>query len=325
MIRTIRFVRLKTGERLRVAALKAPAGRYAAAIRKFLEHKGQPWLMHVDMANEGRTDSLNTTYYVGLFGGAIVGNVMIVDDGRAGILGHVFTAPEHRRKGIAQTLVAAATQDFAARGGLAMGLGTGFDSPAYWIYHRAGFRGVAPGDGHMLFESRPGALDAYFAPARVHATEALWHHWPAIALLYMYPGGDRVRSYAYGVLGPEGFEGGFLDMMRQRQKVAAQCKVLETRAGSVVGAVILQRDTRWRGHVHTLDLFVHPAYSGAEARLRRAVEFPQGGKVQAWLDLPSAARLRALRAAGFRHEATLRGQLERGGQRSDVVVLSRRG
>jgi len=142
LIRTLRFVSLKTGERLRVAALGAPAGRYAAAIRRFLDHKGQPWLAHVDLANQDRVGRLRTTYYVGLLGRAIVGNVMIVDDGRVGILGHVFTDPPHRRKGICQHLMAAAVEGFRAAGGRALSLGTGYRSPPYWRYHSFGFRGV---------------------------------------------------------------------------------------------------------------------------------------------------------------------------------------
>ncbi|HPD17948.1 MAG TPA: hypothetical protein PLE19_23670, partial [Planctomycetota bacterium] len=77
MIRTLRHVRLRSGERLRVAALVAPAGRYAKAIRAFLAHKGQPWLLHVDLANQGLTDRLRTTYYVGFLGRDLGGNVMI--------------------------------------------------------------------------------------------------------------------------------------------------------------------------------------------------------------------------------------------------------
>ena len=142
MIRTLGRVALTSGERLRVAALEAPAGRYAAAIRHFLEHKGQPWLAHVDLANRGEVDALRTTYYVGLLDRRIVGNVMIVGDGRAGILGHVFTHPAHRRKGICTHLMAAAVADFRQGGSLAMGLGTGYDSPPYHIYASFGFRGA---------------------------------------------------------------------------------------------------------------------------------------------------------------------------------------
>jgi hypothetical protein len=281
-------------------------------------------MAHVDLANQGHVDELRTTYYVGLLGSRIVGNVMIVGDGRAGILGHVFTRPEHRRKGICRHLMAAAVDSFRARGGLALSLGTGYDSPPYWIYHGFGFRGVEPGNGHMLFESRHGDLDRYFAPAPVQVADIRWEHWAGLSLLYMQPVGDTIRSHAYGVYGPVGFEGGFLHHQTQRERLGAQAKVLVTRPeGSVVGAAILQRDTRWPGPIYTLDLFVHPNFGGSEALLVRALALPGGAKLQAFLDRPSRRRVQALRRQGFRHEATLKGQLGRAGPPTDVLIYSR--
>ena len=321
MFRPLRRVTLKTGERLRVGALRAPAGRYANAIRQFLDHKGRPWLDHIELANRGETDDLQTTYYVGLLDRKIVGNIMIVSDGRAGILGHVFTDPEHRRKGICQALMAAAVGDFRDSGGLALSLGTGYDSSPYWIYHSFGFRGIEPGNGHMLFESREGDLARYFAPGPARVSDVRWAHWAGVSLLYMQPNGDQIRSYAYAVFGPVGFEGGFLNLQADRAKSVAQARVLATRQGAVVGAAILQPDRKWPGRVYTLDLFVHPNFRGTEARLLRALELPADCKVQAFLDRPSASRVAALRAAGFRREATLKSQLDRLGSRTDVFVF----
>ncbi|HUT36584.1 MAG TPA: GNAT family N-acetyltransferase [Planctomycetota bacterium] len=324
MIRTLGHARLKTGERVRIAALIAPAGRYAKPIRQFVAHKGQPWMLHVDLANQGQTDELRTTYTIGLLGGQIVGNVMIVDDGRVGILGHVFTRPDQRRKGICQHLMAAAMDAFQAAGGRILTLGTGYESPAYWIYHGFGFRSVEPGRGDMVFEAEPGEVARHFAPARGRVADACWQHWPGISLLYLQAAGDRVRSAAYGVFGPAGFEGGFLTLQAQRERVAAQLKVLLAPTGAVAGAAILQRDTRWPAPVHILDVFVHPAFGGEEARLLRSLRLPRPGKVQAYLDHPSASRAAALREAGFRREATLRGQLVAPNRPLDVAIFALR-
>jgi hypothetical protein len=235
----------------------------------------------------------------------------------------VFTDPQHRRKGICRELMAAAVGDFRANRGLALGLGTGFESPPYWIYHSFGFRSVEPGNGHMLFETRQGDLAAYFAAAPARVAEARWEHWPGISLLYMQPVGDQIRCYAHGVFGPVGFEGGFLQFQTDRARLSAQAKVLVTRRGSVVGAAILQPDRRWGSGVHTLDLFVHPNFRGSEGKLLCALKCRSDGKIQAYLDHPSTSRARALRRAGFRPEARLVGQLSRLGSRIDVVVYSR--
>jgi len=325
VIRTLGYARLKTGERLRLAALSAPARRYAAAIRDFLAHKGQPWLMHVDLANEGKVDKLRTTYYVGFLGAEIVGNVMIVGDGRAGILGHVYTRPDHRRKGVCQRLMLAALTGFCKGGGQALSLGTGYNSPAYWIYHGFGFRSVEEGSGSMVLECVPGSLARYFGPAGVRVTAARWEHWAGLSLLFAQPEGNLLRSKAYGIFGPAIFEGGFLQLQAQRERLGVQAQVLVTRAGHVVGAAILQRDPGWPAEVHTLDIFVHPSFQGKLTDLLGALEFPARGKVQAYLDYPSSERVAALMGQGFRLEATLPRQLVRKGQCTDVLVYSRWG
>lgn len=323
MIRTLRHVQLKTGERLRVAALVPPDRTWGRAIRRFLDHKGQPWLTHIERANRGEVDALQTTYFIGLLGRRIAGNVMIVGDGRAGILGHVFTCPDHRRKGICTHLMAAATTAFREAGALVLTLGTGYNSPPYHIYASFGFRGVEPGNGHMVLESQPGALDRYFAPGPARVLDVRWEHWAGLSALFMSPVVDALRSYAYGVHGPVGFEGGFLDLQVRRERLDARAKVLVSGTGSVVGAALCQRDERWPEAVYTLDLAAHPHFRKNLGGLLAGVPLPAGAKVQAYVDRPSSARAAALRAAGFRREATLEGQLVRAGRRRDVLVYTR--
>jgi len=175
----------------------------------------------------------------------------------------------------------------------------------------------------MLFESREGDLARYFTRGAVRVEDVRWEHWAGISLLYQQPVGGQIRSYAYGVYGPVGFEGGFLHLMADRVRLNPQAKVLVSGAGSVVGAAILQPDSRWPGRNLTLDLFVYPGFAGGESKLLRALRLPRDGKVQAYLDRPSASRADALATAGFRREATLAGQLDRLGRRTDVFVLTR--
>lgn len=323
MIRTLRRVTLKSGERLRVAALEAPAGRYAKAIRRFLGHKGQPWLAHVERANRDEVDALRTTYYVGILDGEIVGNVMIVGDGRVGILGHVFTRPDQRRKGICTLLMDAAVTGFRAAGGLVLSLGTGYDSPPYHLYASFGFAPVEPRSGGMILQNGPDALARCFALGRTRAVDMRWDHWAGISLLFMLPKGDLIRSYAYGIYGPVGFEGGFLRFQTRREQLGARARVLVTRSGSVVGAALCQRDPQWPGGIYSLDLCVHPAFAPDTSRLLRSVPLPRGAKIQARVDRPSAARVAALCEAGFRLEATLRHQLVRATTPRDVLVYAR--
>ena len=98
-----------------------------------------------------------TRFYLGVIEGEAVGNIMTVEHGGIGILGHVYTLPEQRRKGIASRIMAAQMKDFQERGGRTLTLGTGFDSPAYWIYQGYGFRSIVEGSGRHVVLGAAGA------------------------------------------------------------------------------------------------------------------------------------------------------------------------
>src|SRR5207248_6496886 len=110
-----------------------------------LVHKGSGFEVHMRMALRGETDRLETRYYLGMLEGVPVANVMTVESDGVGILGHVFTRPEHRRKGICQAIMGRLMEDFRQRNGRVLLLGTGFESAPYWIYHSFGFRSLKGG------------------------------------------------------------------------------------------------------------------------------------------------------------------------------------
>jgi hypothetical protein len=82
-----------------------------------VHHKGEPWLSHVNRALSGDIKDLETRFYVGKLNGQIVANIMTVEYNRTGILGHVFTMPEQRRKGICSLIMEQQMADFKCRGG----------------------------------------------------------------------------------------------------------------------------------------------------------------------------------------------------------------
>ena len=136
---------LKSGERLEVGVVTAPDAEFGDAIQRLLVHKGPEWALHMGATLRGETDMLETRFYVGLLDGAPVANVMTVESKGIGILGHVFTRPAQRRKGICQAVLRRLMDDFRLRGGSVLLLGTGYESPAYWIYHSFGFRSLKGG------------------------------------------------------------------------------------------------------------------------------------------------------------------------------------
>ena len=124
-------VELKSGEAMRIVRIDAPDPAWQDRILPFLQHKGEPWLWQMELALEEGLGACEQRYYLGVLeGGEVVGNIMTTElmERPVGILGHVFTPPAHRRKGICSHLMVALTEDFRARGGRAMFLHTGYDS-----------------------------------------------------------------------------------------------------------------------------------------------------------------------------------------------------
>ncbi|HLJ54190.1 MAG TPA: GNAT family N-acetyltransferase [Chthonomonadaceae bacterium] len=154
--------RTKAGEALTVEVVTAPDGEYAESIRDLLAHKGPEWELHIRAALDGETDALETRFYLGLLDGRPVANVMTVESLGIGILGHVFTRPEQRRKGICQAIFRRLLQDFGRRDGRVLLLGTGFESAAYWIYHSFGFRSL--NGGFMRYDAPMAGAAALTAP-----------------------------------------------------------------------------------------------------------------------------------------------------------------
>ncbi len=108
---------LKSGETLEVGVVLAPDEAHGEQVRPFLGHKQMPYKWHIEKSVHERLDDLETRYYVGKLKGAIVCNIMTVESHRTGILGHVYTLPDHRRKGACDAVMRHQMADFRRRGG----------------------------------------------------------------------------------------------------------------------------------------------------------------------------------------------------------------
>ena len=159
---------------------------------------------------------------------------MTVEHGGIGILGHVFTRPEQRRKGIASHIMTAQMDDFRERNGRALTLGTGFDSPPFWIYHSYGFRSIAEGSGAMWYWKQPEQAKNLWHAALTGTAPPRWEHWPLVNLLCAQPEGDRLRHAARRVWGQRSFEGDFMKYKREldAEDSSIAARLLENEAGS---------------------------------------------------------------------------------------------
>lgn len=308
MYRVLSQAKLKTGEEVEVGSILCPDPEHAEQIKPFLAHKGGNWNWHVARALAEDLDGLQTRFYVAKLDREVISNVMTLEYAHAGILGHVFTNPAHRRKGAVSSVFDQLMPDVQRRG-IAMTLGTGFDSAAYWIYHRYGFRSILPNTGFMRYATEEDYENSVlYVPGPAAVRPVLWRDWPRLAVLSARQAGPRLRSVLLGHYGPSNFEGPFLGLKRAVEEGKVQCVVLETAHDVVVGYATLAPDPRWQGHTWLLDVDVHPHFAQHTLPLIQALDFP-AGKVQCYADAESHAKAAAFGVGGFRHEAAFHDQI----------------
>ena len=322
---------LKSAEKAEIIRIVGPDPEWSERIRPLLAHKGDPWNWQIAQTLQNETGNLIASYYIALVRGEIAANVATFECEGVGVLGHVFTVPAHRRKGLCSTILATLMDDFATRTGRALFLQTGFDSPAWHIYRTFGFESIRRPSGFMAYhdtsESEFEKLYFEAAPTNVRAIE--WCDWPKSCALTLQKAGSSLRLPGLGVYGRSSMEHPFLmlyrDVLRQGQTKAA---VIESEStGAVVGIASRMPDRRFPGTA-IVDSFVHPNFSAESTRLLESLgRDGDFGKEQAYADSKDAVKIESLEAAGFRFEATLSRQIRLGPGFgpgfADVAVFSR--
>ena len=315
---------LKTNERMEVGVITAPDEPHAEEVKQFLGHKGGNWEWHIERCVIESLDALETRFYVGKVDGNIITNIMTVEYQGIGILGHVFTMPDQRRKGACKGVMAYQMEDFRHRKGRSLYLGTGYNSAPYHIYHSFGFESIFSESGFMKYYVDTDFEERYFAPAPTQTKSVEWHDWPKVTALSGIVGGEPLRSLIWNVYGPTNMEGGFLNFKHdlETENVYEDEKLLMTSDGAIVGWATVSRDTRWRPATAVLDLFFHPNFADAVPTLLSSVVFPDA-KVQCYVDSSAEQKAAILETAGFTCEGRLKNQFAYGGQNYDVLVFAR--
>ena len=316
---------LKTQERMEVGVITAPDAPHAEEVKGFLGHKGGNYEWHIQRCVTEVLDTLETRFYVGKLDGSVITNIMTVEHEGIGILGHVFTLPKQRRKGACKGVMRYQMEDFRARTGRALYLGTGYNSHPYYIYHSFGFESVFPESGFMKYHVNSDFEKRYFAPVPATPKAVEWHDWPKVTALSGIVGSDTLRSLAWNVYGPTNLEGGFLGFKHalETQDAYHDAKLLVTSEGAIVGWATVSRDDRWQPAIAVLDLFFHPNFADAVPMLLSAIAFP-GVKVQCYVDSSAEQKAAVLESAGFACEGRFKNQFAYQGQTYDVLVFARR-
>jgi hypothetical protein len=188
--------------------------------------------------------------------------------------------------------------DFRSRGGRALFLGTGYDSPPYHIYRRHGFRGLEPGSGLMEYfaESSMSFRDRFFADGATEVVQAGWTHWPLSAPLFTgdYPG--AVRCAPLRLFGRASTEGAWLELLHED---ATRARVLVQRqTAAVVGVAAWGFHPLWP-HSCLVDVYCHPRFWDRAADLLDALVLPGADRRLAYSDEGGPQKGEVLAAAGF--------------------------
>lgn len=324
MVRQLARLSLKSGERMQCLLVEEPEESWGQDVQRLLVHKHDHVHWHIARSIAGPLDALETRFYLGVVKGEAVGNIMTVEHGGIGILGHVFTHPDHRRKGIASRIMANQMQDFRERNGRVLTLGTGFDSPAYWIYHSYGFRSIVAGSGAMWYWRQPEQIAEIWSAPITGVASPLWQHWPLVNLLCTQPDGDRLRHAVRRLWGPRNFEGDFTKYKRdlESEDSSITARVLENDAGLVVGWASVEDDPLWGGAAALLDLLMHPTAWDAADDLLSAMPLPSK-PIFAYADQGSPKN-DVLRAHGFEQQASWPDWLPVGDEKHGVNCWQRR-
>ncbi|MGD0089001.1 MAG: GNAT family N-acetyltransferase [Planctomycetota bacterium] len=316
MYRKLQDVTLKSGERMELGVLLGPEqGKLAREVRDLLAHKGRIWQWQINQSLDKQFQDAQSRFYIALRDGKPLANVMTVEAFGLGIFGHVFTRPEERRKGLADKIIGSLMADFRARGGKALYLGTGFDSTAYHIYARHGFKSIEPQSGRMAWfaQSRKTLEAEVFAPAPVRRETLSFEHWPTLPALTMVRHPAHLRVATMEIFGPASTEGGALPLLMAMNKETdcskweggrAQVAVSEKSGAPVAIACAMPEHVFWK-QVDVLDVFCAPGFEGELQPLAERLQLSAGRAAICYADSLWPARQEVLRALGFRQAAVL--------------------
>ncbi len=327
MNRCIHTFRLATGELGEVREVIAPDADHRDTILTLLAHKGGVWENHLTAALDGRTDDLETRWYLGLVDGRAVADAMLVERHGVAILGHVYTVEAFRRRGICRAVLSAMMEAFKGRDGRSIILGTGFESVAYRIYESFGFRSLRGGLMAWYATGRSEFEVEWFAPGPGYTREAQWEHWPLVASLATFAEASGLRSVAWGMRDIANLEWPYCHYMAHRAEPGYTGVVSQTETGAVVAVAtcvpfrIGETGEAWP-NVWLVDAFAHPLHTFKMTESLARLSLPPG-KAIAFAADSDAERRSAFSDAGFVQEGRLRDTLSVGSVTSDVAVYGR--
>jgi len=312
MYKKIGEITLAAGEKVEGGVVIGPDNEWAEPLEKLLGHKGDPWnwqnhqVLQTDVGIEVR-------FYVLHRAGLPFANIMTAECSGVGILGHVWTHPQDRSKGACSALMTILLEDFSSRQGQALFLGTGYNSVAYHIYARYGFKSVEANSGFMAWYATSGSeFEAtYFKKAETEIQPLRWAHWPSAPAMFLgdFPG--VIRCAPLKLMGRQSTESPLLPLLRdgeKRQAVGGKPHAMVLRnqeTTAVVGFAAWDWHPLWEGTC-LVDVYCHPNYWNEAGNLLNSLALPEGEHYLAYSDIDHRPKIKILQAEGFLQTAVIK-------------------
>lgn len=328
MHRLLEMVRLADGTAADIVLVEGPDSEYRQPILSLLAHKGGHWDEHLRLALDGDTDALETRWYLACLDGVPVANAMTVERHGVGILGHVYTVVEQRQRGLCKAVLAHLMEDFRARGGRALLLGTGFESVAYRIYESFGFRSLEGGFMQYLREPMDEFDADWFRLEPATICPARWEHWPLVAMLGARTDHSGLRSLAWGLRSIGNLESAYCAFMQQARHGEAAGVVAVSETGAVVACTTMVpfrvgSTGKSLPGVWLVDAFAHSLHRYKLEAALGALPRREGKQI-AFVPVTDEERAAAYAHTGFLREGLLGGLLRDSGVDTDVAIYGRR-
>ncbi len=331
---------LKNGQAMTVQRLEAPCGDWGDRLVEFMylrhpEYTNCSWHHNCRRIVAGEfVEVSRDVFFVGLIGDEIAGTAWYgtaADHSEVGTFGRVITVAHHRRKGVSTVLCQRALDDFGARGGHVMHLGTSLNNPAHRVYESIGYRHYnwIEGNGTVMRAVLRGAYEdfesGYFAAGRAVSLRPL--HWGDLARVELLVNLPHwfLKDYTRRVLGHMPFEGQFFDLMDGLKAEAGQALVTDQRR--LVGlayAAPTGAGGHAQDHVRVIEFLAHPNYAEEGARLVSAVvAATKAPRLLSYASALDVQKCETLEEAGFEREAVLAGVLQDETSEFDMYVYGR--
>lgn len=302
----IKYESGRQGLLLEIGIVQNPDDITIPEILDLLAHKGEIYLWQIKKLFSYEAGPTDTRLFVAKRNDKIISTIMLVEYSSVAILGHVYTVPEERQKGVSSILMKTLIDDFKKRTGLIITLITGYQTFSYNFYAKYGFIGLEE-TGIMYFPENTLEIHSdIYAANGASVRQARWDDYPIITDMTLGCTEFPIKVFVVEAVGYAYFETYYIYLMENREKDHEHCQMnvlVKSSNDFPVGLVTIMPDKTNGEKNYCLDAFIYPGYEKYLEELIQSVQIQY--KTIAYVESNNALKINALQKAGFKRDARL--------------------